>query len=191
MGNVVGRGEAFDESIDNTADTFADTLARLRGPLFARALFLTQNRHAADDLVQQVYEKALLGRASFQPGTNLPAWLKRIMQNLFVDHHRKNKFWNSMAGDIAAEEPAEEMWSVSLVLSLEDVVECMREMDADDRQILQLAHFEMRSYKEIAVQMGLHPQTAGTRLFRARARLRRRLEAICTARVGGLPGREG
>src|SRR5678816_735582 len=59
------------------------------GVLFARAMRLARSHSDAWDLVQDTYERALRGQASFQPGTNLRLWLMTIMYNLFLDRCRK------------------------------------------------------------------------------------------------------
>src|SRR4029077_21107114 len=57
--------------------------------LFARAMRLARSQADAWDLVQDTYERALRGQATFQPGTNLRLWLMTIMYNLFLDRCRK------------------------------------------------------------------------------------------------------
>src|SRR6478735_9876949 len=57
--------------------------------LFARAMRLARSQSDAWDLVQDTYERALRGQASFRPGTNLLLWLMTIMYNLFLDRCRK------------------------------------------------------------------------------------------------------
>src|SRR4029077_19226472 len=57
--------------------------------LYARAMRLVRSRSDAWDLVQDTYERALRGRATFQAGTNLRLWMMTIMYNLFLDRCRK------------------------------------------------------------------------------------------------------
>src|SRR6478735_10057911 len=69
--------------------TTDERVSDYEGVLFARAMRLVRSRSDAWDLVQDTYERALRGRASFQPGTNLRLWLMTIMYNLFLDRCRK------------------------------------------------------------------------------------------------------
>src|SRR5215475_12201949 len=70
-------------------DDFFDQLGNLRPELLARALFMVQEPWAAEDLVQEVLERAILARDRFQRGTHLKAWLGSIMRNLFIDGCRR------------------------------------------------------------------------------------------------------
>src|SRR5687767_12051337 len=69
--------------------SMADALTGLYRQLQGRALFLTQNREAANELVQGVCERALRKQSMFAPGTNLEAWLRRVMRNLYIDELRR------------------------------------------------------------------------------------------------------
>ena len=69
--------------------TTEERVSDYEGVLFARAMRLARSHSDAWDLVQDTYERALRGQASFQPGTNLRFWLMIIMYNLFFDRCRK------------------------------------------------------------------------------------------------------
>ena len=70
-------------------ETKEEQVSDYEGVLFARAMRLARSQSDAWDLVQDTYERALRGQASFQPGTNLRLWLMTIMYNLFLDRCRK------------------------------------------------------------------------------------------------------
>lgn len=70
-------------------DPFHEELKRLLPRLRVYALSLTRDQIAADDLVHDTVVKALAGRHSFQPGTNLSAWLFRIERNEFISNMRR------------------------------------------------------------------------------------------------------
>src|SRR3954471_2977740 len=74
------------------AAEFTAELAGLRRALYQRALFLTQDRAAADDLVQATVERALVARDRYRSGTNLRAWVFLMMRNLFIDGRRRAAF---------------------------------------------------------------------------------------------------
>jgi RNA polymerase sigma-70 factor, ECF subfamily len=168
-------------------DIFAEQVGGMRRRLYTRAVFLTQDAHAADDLVQAVCEKALVARASFQRASNLEAWLYRIMYNLFIDLCRSRRSLAALNADVEevpwTQVPSEELLAPVALLEWEDVVRGFDELSPADRRILRLAHVEGRSYRDIAELMGVAPSTTGTRLFRARARLRRVLEVVYRSRL--------
>ena len=62
-----------------------------RGPLLQAALRLTHHPQDAEDLVQDTMAKACAGFGSFKPGTNVRAWLYRIMMNTFINGYRKRQ----------------------------------------------------------------------------------------------------
>jgi len=66
-----------------------EMVSRYESVLYARAMRLLRTRSDALDLVQDTYERALRGKASFTPGTNLRHWLMTIMYNLFLDRCRR------------------------------------------------------------------------------------------------------
>ena len=154
---------------------FAEALAALTPTLRRRARLLTQREADADDLVQDTIERALVYGNTFQGGTNLMAWVTCIMRNLYVDDRRRSLTKSRMRGmlpDAEVEvEEAEEIGPIDL-FKPEHLRMAMDELRPSDRHILRLAHFEWTSYREISRRTGLSPITVGTRLFRARARLR-------------------
>jgi RNA polymerase sigma-70 factor (ECF subfamily) len=155
----------------------AAELARLRPALYARAAFLTQDPSAADDLVQETIERALIARDSFRAGTNLGAWVNRILRNLFIDGCRRPRFRpaeDAMAVEAAPPEPPRP----SDLLVMQDVVDALSLLTPLDRELFSLKHLERASYKEISRRLGIPANTAGTRLHRSRAKLRAALQPL-------------
>jgi RNA polymerase sigma-70 factor (ECF subfamily) len=181
--NGVGQG-AGDVGNDVSEESLVEALERLYPRIHARALFLTQERHAADDLVQQVCERALRAQASFRPGTDAAAWLHRVMRNLFIDGHRSRRSTVELREDPAvfAEEPP----GPCDVLGLEDIRQAMTTLRPHEREILELAYLERFSYREISARLGLNERTTGTRLFRARAKLKEPLGVAYERRIADL-----
>lgn len=149
--------------------------------LRAYANMLTGNRAAADDLLQDTFERALRGSAQFRAGSNLTAWLRRIMRNLFTDRCRQGTRFVSMTGsDLAERFPDENLLDPSddddddlrEFLSMDDVKAALAAIERPLREIFVLAHLKRQSYQTISAELGIPVSTVGTRLWRARARLR-------------------
>jgi len=168
----------------NQNDDFAAEIAGLRRDLYLRALFLAQDPFAADDLVQEAIERALLARARFQRGTHLKAWLGQILRNLFIDARRRALTRARFEHEGEIEEPtAAPSGSLFEVLSGDDVASALARLDTAQRQVFMLACLEGRTYQEIAARIGVPVSTVGTRLLRAKRKLRRMLEQVYEDRV--------
>src|SRR5580693_1741516 len=70
---------------------FADLAMEYMGSLYSAALRMTRNPSDAEDLVQETYLKAYRGYGSFKEGTNLKAWLYRILTNTFINSYRARR----------------------------------------------------------------------------------------------------
>jgi RNA polymerase sigma-70 factor (ECF subfamily) len=162
----------------------AAALIRLYGQLQGRALCMTQNREAAHDLVQGVCERALRKQAMFAAGTNLEAWLRRVMRNLFIDELRSRRLSEQLPPERDIEAADDDEPRPFDQLGWEDVVAGIQCLDATDRAVLELAYLRGVAYRDIATLLELKPRTVNTRVFRAKARLRRRLEAVLADRQG-------
>lgn len=183
--NATQLREAAPSAGSDPGNDFATELVALRRTLYQRALFLTQDRNAADDLAQATMERALVSRARFQSGTNLRAWLLLMMRNLFIDGRRRAVF--QATGNVVDEESAapapDAMLSPGDLLSSDDVAEAATLLCEEQREIFTLAYVERLSYREIAGRLGISPNATGGRLFRVRTRMRRLLEIIFEERL--------
>jgi len=159
-------------------------------PLFARlynfAHWLTRDRAAAEDLVQETYVKALKGFSSFQPGTNFRAWMYRILRNAFLTSQTGLKAMQFEVSDDQTTEPETADTPESLLLARmehEAIQRALEELPVHHREVILLCDFEEMSYQEIGQALGIPVGTVMSRLSRARKALRAQL-APATERAG-------
>jgi RNA polymerase sigma-70 factor (ECF subfamily) len=163
-----------------------DALPLLSG-LYGAALRLTRNPADAEDLLQETYLRAYRGFAGFQPGTNLKAWLYRILTNTFINAYRKRQRepQTVLEDEIPdwylydrLSEDGETASAESQVLDRipdEDVKEALDALPETFRMAVWLADVEGFAYKEIAEILGIPIGTVMSRLHRGRKALEQRL----------------
>ena len=158
-------------------------------PLFAKlynfAHWLTQDRAAAEDLVQETYMKALRGFSSFQQGTNFRAWMYKILRNTFLTTQSGLKAWASVSldsdhDDDKVAEPAVSETPESVLLARvqqETIQNALENLPVKFREIVLLCDLEEMSYQEIGETLGIPIGTVMSRLSRARKAMRELLAA--------------
>ena len=156
---------------------YADTLHNL-------ARYLTGNVTDAEDLVQETYARALRGAAQFTPGTNLKAWLFRILRNTFVSAYRQQRH-NPVVGGLdtvnPTDEPVTDSWfqhdvDLDRLRSVvrEEIVAALMRLSEEARTVI-LLDLEGLTEGEVADVVGCAVGTVKSRLARARAALRHQL----------------
>jgi RNA polymerase sigma-70 factor, ECF subfamily len=138
---------------------------------------LCGNHADADDLLQDTYEHALRAQARYRERGNLRGWMVAILNNLFVDRCRRSKRARTQSID-ALEVPAADTipppaWTA---IGREQVASALSELAPEFRRVYEL-HASGKSYDEIADALDIAKNTVGTRLLRARKKLKQRLEA--------------
>ena len=149
-------------------------------PLFAQlfnfACWLTGNRAAAEDLVQETYMKALRGFSSFQQGTNFRAWIYRILRNSYLTTQAGLRATVSLdSEEDAAPEPATDETPESVLLlrfEQESIRAALEALPMAFREIILLCDLEEMSYQEISQALAIPMGTVMSRLSRARRAMR-------------------
>jgi RNA polymerase sigma-70 factor (ECF subfamily) len=151
----------------------ADAVRAHEALLRATARRLCGNTADADDLVHDTYERALRAWDRYTERGNLKSWLMAIMNNLFIDRCRKARRGPRTEDvselEVAAPEPAAPPAWASV--GADEVARALDALGAEFREVYQL-HAAGRSYDEIARALGIPKNTVGTRLVRARKKLK-------------------
>jgi RNA polymerase sigma-70 factor (ECF subfamily) len=167
---------------DPSAVFGADPLAHLDA-LYRLARHLTRGGAEAEDLVQEAYARAFRSAASFAPGSDLRAWLFRILRNAWLDQRRREgrgRIDPDADADAAPEGGADgwlrgdaELERLRRVVG-EEIEAALRSLPEEARMVV-LLDLEGFTEGEVAAVMGCAPGTVKSRLSRARAALRERL----------------
>ncbi len=183
---------------------FADLAMEYMGSLYSAALRMTRNPADAEDLVQETYLKAYRAFGSFKEGTNLKAWLYRILTNTFINSYRARRrrpeqtelddvedlyLYRRLGGleAVSAGRSAEE--EVLEHFTESEVKEAVEALPEQFRMAVLLADVEGFSYKEIAEILDIPIGTVMSRLHRGRRALQKTLHDFGQQR--GLVGTAG
>lgn len=165
----------------------AEAVAQLSA-LLGVASRLTRNTADAQDLVQDTLLKAMRARDQFESGTNMRAWLLRILTNTFINRYRRGGLERSVLDGPDADPLADGWISSSTMESMRDpesqalrpmleqeIKRILDELPEEFRLAVVLSDVEELSYKEIAEIMGCPIGTVMSRLHRGRRLLKGRL----------------
>ena len=170
---------------------FEEQALPLLDQLYGGAMRLTRNPQDAEDLIQETYLKAYSNFDSFKQGTNLKAWLYRIMTNTYINSYRKAKrrpvessadelsdfqLYTTSGHDSTGLESAE----VEALKQMPDseISEAMNDLPEDYRMVVYYSDVVGLAYKEIAEVMGTPLGTVMSRLHRGRKLLRAALKDV-------------
>jgi RNA polymerase sigma-70 factor (ECF subfamily) len=196
------------DSAPTTADTrrlaeeararvrFEEEALELSDQVYRVARRLVGSREEAEDLVQQTYERAFRSWRQYTPGTNLRAWLLRILTNLNIDRGRRQQrapqtasldteagdyfLYNKLESQVPDENPDEER--VLERLSQDSIVDALAEVPHDFRDVIVLVDIGEFSYADAAQILDIPIGTVMSRLHRGRRILKKNLadEAVPT-----------
>lgn len=137
------------------------------------ALSISRSASIADDLVQITCEKALKNRGSYTDGTNLDAWLLRILRNSWIDQTRRDAGQGKHARieDLPELPDPVEGTSAEHRLVLQDTLKAINRLPEDQREVLMLVCVEELSYKDVSAILDVPIGTIMSRLARARKKI--------------------
>ncbi|HEY7282640.1 MAG TPA: sigma-70 family RNA polymerase sigma factor [Actinomycetota bacterium] len=183
-------GGPSEETEEQRRARFERDAMPLMPQLYSAALRLTRNPSDAEDLVQEAYLRAYRGFGGFTPGTNLKAWLYRILTNTFINSYRKKQrqpvtvleneipdwyLYDHLADDSSGGETASAEAQVLERMPDEDVQAALDALPETFRMAVWLADVEGFAYKEIAEILDIPIGTVMSRLHRGRKSLEKML----------------
>lgn len=184
--------EFMPETIDQTKKEFADVAFPYMNEMYSAALRMTRNPQAAEDLSAEVFTKAWKSFHQFERGTNMRAWLYRILTNTYINDYRKKVrqgtpvnldqyenpdefyLYNKLLenADEKKEDPAE---AIMAKFAEQDILRAMDSLPEGYRETVILSDLQGLSYEEIAKNLDIPLGTVRSRLNRGRKQLQKAL----------------
>jgi RNA polymerase sigma-70 factor, ECF subfamily len=176
---------------------FAEQAMEHMGSLYSAALRMTRNPSDAEDLVQETYLKAYRAFGSFEQGTNLKAWLYRILTNTFINQYRAKQrrpteteldevedlyLYRRLGGLEAAQTSRSAEDELMDLFTEAEVKAAIEDLPENFRLPVLLADVEGFAYKEIAEILDIPIGTVMSRLHRGRKGLEKRLYEFAVSR---------
>src|SRR4051812_46108307 len=175
-------------------DSFEVEMLAHLDTLYAVSCRMTKSTAEAEDLVQDTVVKAMRAREQFEPGTNIKAWLLRILTNTFINRYRRGGIERDILDGPDADHLTDGWVSVSTMRSMRDpetqaltplveaeVQRALDELPPEFRLAVVLSDIEELSYKEISEAMGCPIGTVMSRLHRGRKMLQKTLREHAVA----------
>ena len=156
-------------------ESFEELALPLLDSLYRYARWLTKNATEAEDLVQEAYFKAFRGFESFVAGSNIRAWMFRILRNTFLTSRTGLRAIPPVPLDEDMPDPATPETNFLERANADALRRAIDDLPVDFREVLLMCDVEGMRYKEIADALSIPIGTVTSRLLRARARLRKAL----------------
>src|SRR5256885_3980865 len=174
---------------------FAETCLPHQAELYGVAMRIARDPDTAKDLVQETLLRAMVAWASFEPGSNVRAWLFRILTNAFINGYRKRRrhqrFASERPGDAltalygrdrdCTDDPEDTLCGDQLSDEVEDA---LGKLGPDYRDVVERADLRGEKYKDIADALHVPIGTVMSRLFRARRVLEGELSGFAARDYG-------
>ena len=186
-----------EETLEQRSARFEQTALPFLDQLYSAALRMTRNPSDAEDLVQETFVKAFAAFHQFEEGTNLKAWLYRILTNTYINSYRAKKRrpdesdlddvedlylyrrLGGLEGAVAGRSAEDELLDI---YTDDEVKEAIESLPEQFRMAVLLADVEGFSYKEIADILEIPIGTVMSRLHRGRKGLQKKLWEFAVAR---------
>lgn len=176
-------------------DTFADDAMQFAPQLYSAALRMTRNAADAEDIVQETYLRAYRSYESFERGTNLRAWLFRILTNTFINSYRAKQrrpqetdvdnvddlylYRRVRSADFSSRSAEETLFDL---FTDDEVKQALEDLPESFRLPVLLADVEGFSYREIAEMLDVPIGTVMSRLHRGRKSMQKALAQFAAER---------
>jgi RNA polymerase sigma-70 factor (ECF subfamily) len=156
---------------------FGEVAENHRALLHRVALRLSGDPEVAKDLVQETLLRGLRGFEKLRPGTNVGAWLVTILTNLFYDNLKHQKVITKAEPDLVVLKADDiEYDSIFCRIADADLYAAVEALEPELREVVELCYLQQKRYHEAAAILNVPAGTIGTRLMRARVRLRALLD---------------